>query len=112
MIISRYSIVKLNMFRVLKFLPSRAYVDKLLIWNLQIEVLSQDEGDVSQNQEIQELQVICNLPTHVSFLSTCRRITILSIYFCTRYRSLTRRYNNGLKERKEIYAHCCQHYNT
>jgi len=111
MIISRYSIVKLNTVRVLKFLPSCAYVDKLLIWNLQIEVLSQDEDEVSQNQDIQELQVICNLTTHVSFFSTCRRITILRIYFCTRCRSLTRRYNNGLKERKEIYAHCCPHYN-
>jgi hypothetical protein len=38
-----------------------------MIWNLQIEVLSQDEDEVSQDQEIQEIQVICNLPTHVLF---------------------------------------------
>ncbi|MCH93626.1 putative heat shock protein-binding protein, partial [Trifolium medium] len=35
--------------------------------NFTIEVLSQDEDEVSQNQEIQEIQVICNLPTHILF---------------------------------------------
>jgi len=33
------------------------YVDKLLYWVLQIQVLAQDEDKVLQNQENQEIQV-------------------------------------------------------
>lgn len=43
------------------------YVDKLLYWVLQIQVLAQDEDEVLQNQENQEIQVICYLPRFVCF---------------------------------------------
>lgn len=43
------------------------YVDKLLYWVLQIQVLAQDEGEVLQTQKNQEIQVICYLPRFVCF---------------------------------------------
>lgn len=44
------------------------YVEKFLNWNLQVQVLEQDEGEVLQDQQNQEIQVICNLPTYILFI--------------------------------------------
>lgn len=114
--ISWYSVIKLNeisKFQSKCYIPAFCvpFVDKLLNCILQIQVLAQDENEVFQIQENQEIQVICNYTCFVCIKLVQEQQYYVYVCFCIQCRSLTIRYNYGLKARKETYDRYYQHYN-